>query len=55
MNGIFKERDIYRAFEAVTFAGDEPLRSRKATYNGYIMELQEFYLIYNDENQTYHY
>jgi hypothetical protein len=51
-HGIFKEKDIHRAFEAVSF-GREPLRSQWVTYNAHIMELQEFYLIYNDENQTY--
>lgn len=52
-NGIFKEKDIQRAFEAVSFIRNEPVRSQWVTYNTYIMELQEFYLIYNDENQTY--
>lgn len=52
-NGIFKEKDIQRAFEAVSFIRNEPIRSQWVTYNTYIMELQEFYLIYNDENQTY--
>lgn len=52
-NGIFKEKDIQRALEAVSFIRNEPVRSQWVTYNTYIMELQEFYLIYNDENQTY--
>lgn len=52
-NAIFKEKDIYRAFEAVSYSGSEPLRTQRATYNSYTLELQEFYLIYNDENQTY--
>jgi len=52
--GIFKEKDIHRAFEAVSSIGHEPpSRSQWVTYNEYIMKLQEFYLIYNDENQTY--
>lgn len=52
-HGIFKEKDIHRAFEVVSFIKREPLRLPWVTYNAYIMELQEFYLIYNDENQTY--
>lgn len=52
-HGIFKEKDIHRAFDAINFTEDEPPRSRRATYTGYVMELQEFYLIYNGENQTY--
>lgn len=52
-NGIFKEKDIHRAIEAVSFIGRERSRSQWVTYNAYIMELQEFYLIYNDEDQTY--
>lgn len=52
-HGVFKEKDIHRAFEAVSFIGDEPIRSKRTTYNGYTMKLQEFYLIYNDEKQTY--
>lgn len=51
--GIFKEKDIHRAFDAINFPEGEPPRSRRTTYTAYIIELQEFYLIYNDENQTY--
>ncbi|MDD4416609.1 MAG: hypothetical protein PHI70_07490 [Proteiniphilum sp.] len=52
-NGIFKEKDIHRAFETVSFISREPVRLPWVTFNAYTMELQEFYLIYNDENQTY--
>lgn len=52
-NGIFKEKEIHRAFEAVSFIRHEPLRLQWTIYNNYIIELQEFYLIYNDEDQTY--
>ena len=52
-HGIFRERDIHRAFEAVSFLEHKPIRLQWGTYTAYILELQEFYLIYNDENQTY--
>lgn len=52
-HGIFKEKDIHRAFEAVSLIEREPIRLQWVTYTAYILELQEFYLIYNDENQTY--
>ena len=31
----------------------EPVRLQWVTYTAYILELQEFYFIYNDESQTY--
>ena len=52
-HGIFKEKDIHRAFEAVSLIEREPIRLQWVTYTAYILELQEFYLIYNGENQTY--
>ena len=52
-HGVFKEKDIHRAFEAVSLIEREPIRLQWGTYTAYILELQEFYLIYNDENQTY--
>lgn len=52
-HGIFKEKDIHKAFEAASLIEHEPLRSQWVNNNSNIMELQEFYLIYNDEKQTY--
>lgn len=52
-NGIFKEKDIHRAFKSIKYLENDSLRLPWTIYNNYIIELQEFYLIYNDEDQTY--
>lgn len=53
-NGIFRESDIQQAFREVNLLDKQKIeREQWADYNRDIMKLQEFFLFYNDENQTY--
>ena len=53
-NGIFKEDDIQQAFREVSLLNKEKIeRNPWEHYNSHIIALQEFYLIYNEEDQTY--
>lgn len=38
-HGIFKEKDIHHAFEAVSLIKGEPVRLQWVTYTAYILEL----------------
>ena len=38
-HGIFKEKDIHHAFEAVRLIKGEPVRLQWVTYTAYILEL----------------
>ena len=53
-NGIFKEADIQQAFQEISLLSREKIeRNPWDHYNSHIMALQEFFLIYNEEDQTY--
>lgn len=53
-NGIFKEADIQQAFQEISLLNKEKIkRNPWDHYNSHIMALQEFFLIYNEEDQTY--
>lgn len=53
-NGIFKEADIQQAFQEISLLSKEKIeRNPWDHYNSHIMALQEFFLIYNEEDQTY--
>lgn len=53
-NGIFKEADIQQAFQEISLLSKEKIeRNPWGHYNSHIMALQEFFLIYNEEDQTY--
>ena len=55
-NGIFKEADIQQAFQEISLLSREKIeRNPWDHYNSHIMALQEFFLIYNEEDQTYKY
>lgn len=52
--GVFKEKDIRQAFdEASTVNKEKRERQQWEYYNSQIMALQEFFLLYDEENQTY--
>ena len=52
--GVFKEKDIRKAFdEASTINKEKRERQEWKYYNSQIMALQEFFLLYDEENQTY--
>ena len=52
--GIFKEKDIRKAFDEVSIINKEKReRQQWEYYNSQIMALQEFFLLYDEENQTY--
>ena len=52
--GVFKEKDIQQAFDEVSLISREKReRFPWEYYNSQIMELQEFFLYYDEENQTY--
>ena len=48
--GVFKEEHIRQAFQEVSLKGE---RQQWEFYNSHIMALQEFFLFYNEEDQTY--
>lgn len=48
--GVFKEEHIRQAFQEVSLKGE---RQQWEFYNSHIMMLQEFFLFYNEEDQTY--
>lgn len=52
--GIFREKDIQSAFDEVSLISREK-RERQPWeyYNSHIMALQEFFLLYDEEEQTY--
>ena len=52
---IFKEKDIRKAFYEAKIACGEKKGDRQEWifYNSKIMALQEFFLLYDEENQTY--
>jgi len=52
--GIFKEKDIQQAFDAVDLLNrGKRERHPWEHYNSHIMALQEFFLLYDEEQQTY--
>jgi hypothetical protein len=52
--GIFKEKDIQQAFDTVdSLNRGKRERNPWEYYNSQIMALQEFYLLYDEEQQTY--
>lgn len=53
--GIFKEKDIRKAFYEAKIACGKNKGDRQEWifYNSKIMSLQEFFLLYDEENQTY--
>jgi hypothetical protein len=52
--GVFKEKDIQQAFDAVSLISRERReRHPWEYYNSQIMALQEFFLLYDEEQQTY--
>lgn len=52
--GVFKEKDIRKAFdEASTVNKEKRERQQWEYYNSQIMALQDFFLLYDEENQTY--
>lgn len=52
--GVFKEKDIQKAFDEVSMISREK-RERQPWeyYNSHIMALQEFFLLYDEEHQAY--
>jgi hypothetical protein len=53
-NGVFTEQDIQQAFDAVSSLNRESReRNPWGYYNSIIMRLQEFFLYYDEEQQTY--
>lgn len=52
--GVFKEKDIRQALDEVSLIGREKReRHPWEYYNSHIMALQEFFLLYDEEHQTY--
>lgn len=52
--GVFTEDDIQQAFREVNLIKKQKIeREQWRTYNDHNMKLQEFFLLYNAENQTY--